>query len=132
DQEDAGLGGDGVGPLDVQGDFDGPTAVRPGQGAAAGLVHLGEGRVGQAVGEVELPQVAGDGRVVVGVHDGDRRAGAVARDRAVGEGDFVEPVGVADLRGGQPRGGGRRVRLQAPAVAGEETVIRVHQHGGYN
>src|SRR5262249_15216947 len=103
-EEDVGPGGDGVSPLDVQGDLAGPAAVGRRHGAAAILVDLGEGRVGQAETHVKLVQVVGDVRV----DDGNRRAAAVAGDAV--EVDLIEAVRVADLGGRGPGRAGAAVR----------------------
>src|SRR5207249_700002 len=99
DEQDVRLRGDGVGPLDVQGDLQGPAGVRGRVGSPARLVDLGEDRVGQAEGLVEVVQVAGDVRVVIGVHDGDRLALAVGDDGPDGgvDANVIHAIRVADL-----------------------------------
>src|SRR5260370_41020120 len=83
-------------PFHVERDLLGPADVGLRKAAAAALVHFSEGRIGQAELEVELVQVAGDVRGVVGVHDGDGRAAAVAGHRAVPKRDLIEALGLAD------------------------------------
>ena len=58
---------------------------------AAGLIHLGQDGVGQAELQVELVQVVGDVRIVVGVDDGDGRAAAVAGHGPAVEGILLKP-----------------------------------------
>src|SRR5262249_2859433 len=108
DEDDVGLGRDGVGPLHVQGRLQVPVVAGGRLDMAAGQVHLGEGAVaalavelGQTVPGAEGAEVAGNGGVPVGIDVGDGLARAVPRDRAraVGERDLVEPVGGLDLRG---------------------------------
>jgi hypothetical protein len=65
------------------------------------------GGSGSPNGFVEGGQVAFDVRVVVGVHDGDGLAGAVAHG-VVAEGDLVEAIRVADLGGAEA---GRREQV---------------------
>ena len=75
DEQDVGLGRDGVRPLHVQGDLQAPAGDRRAGSLVPPfwLTALNVG-VGQAVGRVELVQVGDDVRVVVGIDDGNRLA----------------------------------------------------------
>ena len=127
DEENVGPRSDGVGPLDVQRDLRGPTAVRRRGRAAAGLVHLREARgVGKAEDLIELVQVVGYVRIVVGVHDGDGRPSAVGRDRTAVVANLVKPVGVSDLGGQSPRRADCRQR-RAAAVRRKGNVERFQE-----
>src|SRR5436305_353094 len=54
DEEDLGSGGDGMGPFDIEADFQSPALVGGGEGGAAILIDLGEaGGRGDAQGGVE-------------------------------------------------------------------------------
>ena len=100
-----GARGDGVGPFDVQRDFQGPAgigrrwAARGGFGENKIAVGIGGGEV---KGLAEDAQVVGDVGGVVGIDDGDGLACAVGVDGvfAVAEDDVVEAIGVADFAGG--------------------------------
>jgi hypothetical protein len=96
DQQDIGPRRDGVCPLHVEGDFQGPPRIGSGSSLRR---RLGEYGVAQAEGLVEDVQVAGNSRVVEGVNDGDGLARAVAFDRT--KHNLIEPIGVPDLRGGE-------------------------------
>ena len=85
-QQDAGAGGDGVGPLHVEADLERPPAVGPGVGGAAGLVDLREATVRRRAGRetvlgAEGAEIGLGARVVVGVDDGDGLAGPGRRAR---------------------------------------------------
>jgi hypothetical protein len=90
---------DGVRPLDIERNFDGPVGV--GGGLAAVGIQLAKATVGGGASwQVELlaeygEVVRGVG-VVVRVDEGDGLAGALV-------GDQVKTVGVADLRRGESR-----------------------------
>ncbi len=115
EKDDVGVGGDGVGPFDVERFFDVPAAGGGigGERCAAGLVEDLEGwTAGVEGGEAEVGAesvgVGDDVGVVVGVDDGDGFAAAVSADAV--EEDVVDAVGVADFGGrvGAGRGGDAR------------------------
>ena len=91
-----------------------PGRVGRRQGAAARLVHPGQIDRGQPIIGVECRHVRREGGFVVGVDDGDRLPGAVARDRAKrGE---IDAVGRANGRGAVASRAARGlIRLGLPA-----------------
>ena len=112
DEDDAGLGRQGVRRLDVEGFLGFPVGrsgsgrVNARKGGAAVFIDFAEaGRVGDLKESVETLQVAGDVGVVVGIDDGDGLAAAVAYDSA--EADGVNAVGVTDLVGAESVGRGK-------------------------
>jgi hypothetical protein len=58
-------------------------------------VQFGEGRIWQSERGIELHEIIGDVRVIVGVHNGDRLARAVAAGRP--ELDLTKPVSLPYL-----------------------------------
>ena len=119
-----------MGPLDVEAYLEVPSRVVGRQGAAPGLVHLGELEAGrrrrgaralerQAVLGTEGVQVGGSARVVIGVHDGDRATGTRARGGGEAVGALDRAWGKARRRGGVGRDAARVQEVrQAPGSAG--------------
>ena len=96
-----------MGPFNVEGDLARPAGVSCRQTCRAGLAHLGEHGIPQPKSDVELFEVVGDVRIVVGIDDRDRRPRAVTGGSI--ERDAVETVGMPHGRRRQPRraSGGR-------------------------
>ena len=88
-------------------------ALAAGRLCAAALIHFGQHRIGQLKPQVELVQVVGNLRIIVGIDDGDGRARAVTDDRPVVERDIVEAVGLTNLRRRVAGGAVRRLRCSA-------------------
>src|SRR5262245_59746973 len=99
-------------PFDIQSDFASPAAVGRRQRASSSLVHLGEYGIGQAKLCVEGYQVTGDVGIVVGINNGNGRAGPI-------QVDLVEAIGMADLawcQSARTRASERRRSVSAGAV----------------
>ena len=61
------------------------------------LLTLREAGRSQAEGAVEVLQIVGDVRIVVGIDDGDGLAGPGAADGAAGKRHLIEAVGMGNL-----------------------------------
>ena len=98
DQQDIGLGRNGMCPFDIERYLGDPTRVGCGKSNPPVLIDFRENRVGQAKLRVEFVQVSHNIRIVKGIDDGDRRTSAVTDDGSTTKADIIEAIRMANLR----------------------------------